>query len=176
MAYGVLFREENVIILEARSILYAVRYAESKYPTGHLLIVSDNLALVLVLCKGRSFFSLLSVMCRIFASGFQAGVVFSFTWVASELNCFDKGSRCFDREYDSNKSLLHVLAQPLPRFLRAQTRDKACLFLKLIVNFVFFCRRDTMVTVKQQLCFGGMIASEASGSGVDRTHQRSLTL
>ena len=34
-----------------RSIQYAVRDAESKYPRGRLLILSDNLALVLALCK-----------------------------------------------------------------------------------------------------------------------------
>ena len=48
------FREENVIVLEARSILHAVRYAESRYSPGRLLILSDNLALVQALCKGRS--------------------------------------------------------------------------------------------------------------------------
>ena len=53
-AYGGFFREENIIILEARSILYAVQFAESNYPLGCLLILSDNLALVLALCKGRS--------------------------------------------------------------------------------------------------------------------------
>ena len=51
-AYG-FFREEN-IILEARSILNAFRFAESRYPRRHLLILSGNLALVLALslCKG----------------------------------------------------------------------------------------------------------------------------
>ena len=73
VAYGGFFREENTIVLEARSILYAVRFAESSCPPGRLLILSDNLALVLVPCKGRSnMLSLLSVVRRIFASGFQA--------------------------------------------------------------------------------------------------------
>ena len=31
-AYGGFFREEKIIVLEARSILYAVRHAESSYP------------------------------------------------------------------------------------------------------------------------------------------------
>ena len=53
-AYGAFFREENTIILETRSILC--------YPPGRLLILSDKLALVLPLCKGRSnIFTLLSV-------------------------------------------------------------------------------------------------------------------
>ena len=73
-AYGGFFREEHITLLEARSILYAVWYAESNYPLGRLLILSDNLALVLALCKGRSkHFTLLSIMRRIFASGFRTG-------------------------------------------------------------------------------------------------------
>ena len=50
------FRDESIIILEARSILYAVRFAESCCPLGRLLILSDTLALVLALCEGRSTF------------------------------------------------------------------------------------------------------------------------
>ena len=53
-AYGRFFREQNIIVLEARFILYAVRYAESCRPPGCLLILSDNLALVLALSKRRS--------------------------------------------------------------------------------------------------------------------------
>ena len=40
--------------LQARSICHAFWYAESCYPPGRLLILSDNLALVLALCKRRS--------------------------------------------------------------------------------------------------------------------------
>ena len=66
-AFGGFFREENITILEARSILYAVRFAERRYPPGRLLI-SDNLALVPALCKGRPpffyiAFSLASNLC-----------------------------------------------------------------------------------------------------------------
>ena len=53
-AYGGFFRDENINILGARSIMYAVRYAASSYPPGRLLILSDNLALVPVLCNGRT--------------------------------------------------------------------------------------------------------------------------
>ena len=49
-AYVVFVREEN-IILEARSILCAVRFEESRYPPGRHLIFSDNLALELVHIK-----------------------------------------------------------------------------------------------------------------------------
>ena len=54
--YGGFFRDENIKVLEARSMLYAVRYAESCYPRGRFLILSDNFALALALCKGRSVF------------------------------------------------------------------------------------------------------------------------
>ena len=77
-AYGAFFRDEGIMILEARCILCAVWYAESCYPLGRLPILSDNLALVLALCKRRStFFTLLSVMRRIIASGFWEGFVLS---------------------------------------------------------------------------------------------------
>ena len=55
-AYCGFFREENIIILEARSILYAVRFAESRYLPERFLILSDNHAPVLALCKGRATF------------------------------------------------------------------------------------------------------------------------
>ena len=125
VACGASFREENNIILEAHSILYAVRYAKSKFPAGRLLILSDNFALVLALCKGHSNnFTLPSVMCWIFGSSFGAGLVFSFRWIPSELNYSDKGSRLFDRDNDQVKSLLYVLAQRLLRLPLAQTGDK----------------------------------------------------
>ena len=83
-AYGGFWREENVIVLEARSILYALRYAESNYPPGRLLILPDNLALVLALCKGRSqLLHCFQFMRRIFASGFRVGIVLSFRWIPS---------------------------------------------------------------------------------------------
>ena len=73
MACGRFYREENIIILEARSILHAVQFAQSKYPLGRLQILSDKLALVLPFCKGRSNnFTLFSVVRHIFASGFRA--------------------------------------------------------------------------------------------------------
>ena len=50
VAYGGFFRGENIKVLEARSILCAVRNAGSCYPLGRLQILSDNLALVLALC------------------------------------------------------------------------------------------------------------------------------
>ena len=83
------FREETIIVLEARSILYAVRFAEGRYSLGRHMILSDNLALVLALCTGRAKqFILLSVMRRIFASGFRASFVPSFRWIPSESELF----------------------------------------------------------------------------------------
>ena len=71
-------RYKNNKVLEAPSILKAVREAENGKPSGRLLIFSDTFALVLALCEGRStFFTLLSVNRRIFASGFP-GFVLSF--------------------------------------------------------------------------------------------------
>ena len=114
--------------LQARSICHAFWYAESCYPPGRLLILSDNLALVLALCKRRSkHFYMLTVMRRIFASGFRAGFVLHFRWIPSELNYSDEGSRFFDQDYDPEQSNLHVLAQRSPRFSPARTCDQDCL-------------------------------------------------
>ena len=121
--FGGFFREESITILEARSI------AESSYPPGRLLILSDNLALVPALCTGRStHFTLLSVLCRIFASGFRVDFVLSFRWIPSELTYSDKESRFFDCDYDSSKSPLHVLAQRLTQSSPAQTCTTDCFF------------------------------------------------
>ena len=53
-AYGCFFREGNITVQEKRSIFYAVRDAEERYPPGRFFIQTGNLALVLALCKGRS--------------------------------------------------------------------------------------------------------------------------
>ena len=52
-AYRGIPREENILVLETRSILYSVRFPERRYPPGRLRILPANLALVLALCKGR---------------------------------------------------------------------------------------------------------------------------
>ena len=124
--YGGFFREENITGFEARSILYAVRYAESNYPPGRLVILSDNLALVLARSKGRStHIILLSAVRRIFACGLR-GFAVSFRWIPSELNDSDEGRCFFDRCCDPSKSLLRVLAQRSPLFLPARARDQDC--------------------------------------------------
>ena len=53
-AFGGFFRKENITIIEVLSILHAVRHAENRCPPVRFLIISDNLALLLALFKGRS--------------------------------------------------------------------------------------------------------------------------
>ena len=116
--------EENIIDPEVQSILYAVRCAESNYPPGRFVILTDNLALVLALCKGRSNnFTLFLVVRRIFATGFRACFVLSFRAIPSQLNYSDKGSRFFDRDNDLNISLHHALAQRLTRTSPERTSE-----------------------------------------------------
>ena len=71
----------------------------------------------------QTHLTLLSVMRRIFASGFRAGSVLSFRWIPSEMNHADKCNRFFDRDYDPSKSL-HVPAQRSPRSSPARTIDQ----------------------------------------------------
>ena len=78
--------------------------AREQLSVGRLLILSDNLALVLALCKGcLIIFTLLSVMRRIIAFGFSVRFVLSLRWKPSALNNSDKGSRFFDCCFDSSK-------------------------------------------------------------------------
>ena len=73
-ACGGFFREENMIVLEARSILFAVRYSESKYPPGRLPTLSDTCAGFGARNKFHIAFSHASDLCVWFLG-------------ASELNC-----------------------------------------------------------------------------------------
>ena len=57
----------------------------------------------------------------------------SFRWTPSELDYSAKGSRFFDSDYDSTKSLLHVLAQRITRSSPARTCDQDC-FLRHYVD------------------------------------------
>ena len=71
--YGGFSREENIIILEARSLLYAAWYAESAGTNSDP--VSQSCACAGALQRKLNIFTMLSVMRRIFASGFRAGFV-----------------------------------------------------------------------------------------------------
>ena len=126
-AYGGFFREEKIILLEARSILYAVRHAESSYLPGRLQTFSDNLALVPALCKGCSLFrTLLSVTRQIYASGFRAGFALSFRWMPSELNYSDKGSRFLDRDLTRANHFFLLWHSAYTRSSPARTSDQDC--------------------------------------------------
>ena len=121
----------KIIILEARSFLYAVHCRKSLSVGTRPDFFCDNLALVLALCKGRSkHFALLSVMRRIFATGFRISLVVEVGTVG--VGYSDKGSRSCDCDYDSSKSLLHVLAQRLTRASPAQTCDLNCFPFQLM--------------------------------------------
>ena len=171
-AYGGFFREENNTVFEARFTLRAVRYAESRHPPGRFLILSDNLALVQALCKGRSkHFTLLSVMCRMFASGFRAGFVLSFRWIPSELNYSDKGSRFLDRDEDPSKSVLHVLAQCQPRISPARTCDQVCSFPSLMHLDVGKVALTSPPCACSELhnCTGHAVAVSSQSSSIGRT-------
>ena len=110
----VTFARKTSQYLKARSVLYAVRYAESNSPRGRFRIPSDNLALLLALCKRRSkHFTLLPVMRRILTSCFRAGSVLSFRWLPSELNYSHEGTSFLARARTSDHdcfspSLMHV--------------------------------------------------------------------
>ena len=89
------FRDENIIVLEARSILYAVRYAESCCPPTILRWCWRSAKDVqLFFHIAFSHASYLDV---------REGFVLSFKWIPSELNYFDNGNRFFDRDYDPSK-------------------------------------------------------------------------
>ena len=148
-AYGGFFHVECIIILQARSILDAVRYAESKCPPGRLLVLSDNVALLLAICKGRSkHFTLLSVMRRIFASGFWAKLVLSCWWIPSGLNYSERGGRFFDCDLTRANHFIHISCATLTTFSSGTDKRPimfstlilcSCMVVKLTVNLMFFC-------------------------------------
>ena len=78
-----------------------VRHADKRYPPGRLLILSDNLALLLALCGGRSFFCI----------WFQGRIYLVVQVDTLRIELSDRGWRSFDCENDSTKSQLHVLAR-----------------------------------------------------------------
>ena len=57
---------------------------------------------------------------------FRGGGCLVFRLIPSELNCSDRGSRFFHRDYDSSKSLLHGHAQRLTRSSPTRTGDQDC--------------------------------------------------
>ena len=70
----------------------------------------DNLALVLLLTKGRTLsFHVLAVIRRIYGIAYRANCDLVFRWVPSEVNYSDRGSRFYDADYDPLKCLLNRL-------------------------------------------------------------------
>ena len=76
------------MVLEPRSILYAVRSAESLSARA---LLDRSFLTLLCWYKGRStIFTSLSFMRRIFASGFQAGFLYPSGWILSEVKYVEK--------------------------------------------------------------------------------------
>ena len=107
-AYGSFFREENMMVLEARSILYPVRYAEGRRPLGRLLVLSDTF---LRWCwrsasaKDAQTFLLWFQSCVQYLRLFSGKVLFYRSGGNRYIffKNFDKGSRFFDRDYEPSK-------------------------------------------------------------------------
>ena len=89
-----------------KHVLYCLLSGMNRYPLGRLLNFSDNHALVSAFSRedAQKKIALLSFMRRIFAFGF---------W-AVRVEIFRQGKSFFlDCDYDTSRSLLHVLAQRL---------------------------------------------------------------
>ena len=119
--------KKNMVVLETRSILYAARYAGSRY-LGRLLILTIfrwcwRSAKDAQICFAFSHASNLVWL--------QGSFVLSFRWIPSELKFSDKEGRSLDRDYDPSKSLLHVLAQRVTRSSLARANGQDWLSLSL---------------------------------------------
>ena len=133
------FRDENITVLAARS-----SFLSDKQRVG-IRDASQSFLKILHWCwrsakDAQHFFTLLSVMRRIFASGFRAGFVLPFRWIRSELNCFDEGSRIIDR----NKSLLLVLAHEHAT-KTAFVPHCTWVSVKLTLHLISLCRSERSI-------------------------------
>ena len=91
-------RDEGILILEARSALYAARDACVRVrEPSRILLLLDNFCLVLALDNGRSShnFTLNSILRKFFGLQVLYVHTFHFRWIPSELNSSDAGSRFF---------------------------------------------------------------------------------
>ena len=95
------------------------------YSSGRFLIPSDNLALVLMLCKGRSTFFKHCFPSWVESSRLASGQVLChiFWCIPSELTYFDLGSRFFDRDFDPSNSLLQIFCTPRTSPVRIFDQD-----------------------------------------------------
>ena len=108
--YGRFVRDEDMLSLETRSALRAVQSAFARHRNVRILHLLDNLALVLLLTKGRTrSFPVLAVIRRIHGIAYCANCDFVFRWVPSEVNYSDRRSRFYDAEYDPSKCVLNRL-------------------------------------------------------------------
>ena len=101
---------ENIMILEARTLLFPVRHACEQSPPSRLLFLVDNVGLVLAAKKGRfKSFVLLVELRWMFACAIHW---LTFRWIPSEVNFAYERSRFVDPHYDPSKCLLcHVDAR-----------------------------------------------------------------
>ena len=58
---------------------------------------------------GQRVRTMLVIIKRMYACGFQAGFILYIRWIPSEINFCDEGSRYLDEKFDGGKSLLHQL-------------------------------------------------------------------
>ena len=94
-----IYYREPIHIIEARSVLGAIRHAcKDVRRHGHrLTVLNDNMGVVLAVQKGRCHkYQLLRVIRRIAAYCLAAGIRCSLRWVPSERNVADKASRVWE--------------------------------------------------------------------------------
>ena len=105
-----LVRDEDTLLLETRSARRAVQSSCEKHRHVRVLFLLDNLALILLLTKGRTWsFPMLAVIRRIHGIAYHANRYLVFRWVLLEVNYSDRGSRFSDADYDPAKCLLNRL-------------------------------------------------------------------
>lgn len=91
-----IFHKEPVHLIEARSILAAVKHRvrDSRRHGRRVLVLNDNMGVVLSIQKGRSSsYGLLRIIQRISSHCLASGVRLHVRWVPSELNVADAPSR-----------------------------------------------------------------------------------
>ena len=103
---------EDILILEARSVLYAVRDAVQRVVApSRIVFLVDNLGLAFALEKGRSSqnFVLNSIIRKTFVLQVISGHRFYFRWIPSEVNYSDFGSRLFETNKNQENLALKAL-------------------------------------------------------------------
>lgn len=94
-----MWHKEPVHMIEARSILGAVKHRSRDHYRHHkrIVVLNDNMGVVLACQKGRcSNYGLLRILRRISAHALASGQRFFVRWVPSELNVADEDSRAWE--------------------------------------------------------------------------------